>query len=37
VWSVLWHDDGSSDAAIIHDLRIPRTLLAVPPSGSPAR
>jgi iron complex transport system permease protein len=29
VWSVLWHDDGSSDAAIIHDLRIPRTLLAV--------
>ncbi|BCB77224.1 iron chelate uptake ABC transporter family permease subunit [Phytohabitans flavus] len=29
VWSVLWHDDGSSDAAIIHELRIPRTFLAV--------
>jgi len=29
VWSVLWHDDGSSDAAIIHELRIPRAFLAV--------
>jgi iron complex transport system permease protein len=29
VWSVLWHDDGSREAAIIHDLRIPRTLLGL--------
>ncbi|MER6671262.1 iron chelate uptake ABC transporter family permease subunit, partial [Amycolatopsis japonica] len=28
-WSVLWHNDGSTDAVIIHDLRIPRTLLGV--------
>ncbi|MBB4683333.1 FecCD family ABC transporter permease [Amycolatopsis jiangsuensis] len=28
IWSVLWHDDGTSvDAVIIHDQRIPRTLL----------
>nr|WP_233574138.1 iron chelate uptake ABC transporter family permease subunit [Amycolatopsis panacis] len=27
IWSVLWHDDGSADAVIIHDQRIPRTLL----------
>ncbi|MFE0020816.1 FecCD family ABC transporter permease [Amycolatopsis sp. NPDC059021] len=26
-WSVLWHNDGSADAIIIHDQRIPRTLL----------
>ncbi|HEY3711793.1 MAG TPA: iron chelate uptake ABC transporter family permease subunit [Amycolatopsis sp.] len=26
-WSVLWHNDGSADAVIIHDQRIPRTLL----------
>ncbi|MEJ3748223.1 iron chelate uptake ABC transporter family permease subunit [Actinomycetes bacterium KLBMP 9797] len=29
VWQVLWHDDGSRDAAIIHSLRIPRTALAI--------
>jgi iron complex transport system permease protein len=29
VWGVLWHDDGTPDAAIIHDLRIPRTILGV--------
>ncbi|MGY6653259.1 FecCD family ABC transporter permease [Amycolatopsis sp. TRM77291] len=28
-WSVLWHNDGSTEAVIIHDLRIPRTLLGV--------
>lgn len=28
-WSVLWHNDGSTEAMIIHDLRIPRTLLGV--------
>ncbi|WP_425548773.1 FecCD family ABC transporter permease [Amycolatopsis ultiminotia] len=27
IWSVLWHDDGTTDAVIIHDQRIPRTLL----------
>ncbi|MFF0149286.1 FecCD family ABC transporter permease [Amycolatopsis sulphurea] len=27
IWSVLWHADGSADAVIIHDQRIPRTLL----------
>ncbi|MET7995462.1 iron chelate uptake ABC transporter family permease subunit [Amycolatopsis sp. NPDC005232] len=26
-WSVLWHNDGSADAVIIHDQRLPRTLL----------
>jgi iron complex transport system permease protein len=29
VWQVLWHDDGSADAVIIHSVRLPRTLLAV--------
>ncbi|EIV91077.1 iron ABC transporter permease [Frankia sp. QA3] len=29
VWRVLWHDDGSSAALIVHDLRIPRTLLGL--------
>ncbi|WP_083507280.1 iron ABC transporter permease [Frankia sp. ACN1ag] len=29
VWRVLWHDDGSSAATIVHDLRIPRTLLGL--------
>jgi iron complex transport system permease protein len=29
VWQVLWHDDGSADAVIIHSVRIPRTLLGV--------
>jgi iron complex transport system permease protein len=28
-WNLLWHDDGSSAAAIIHDLRIPRTLIGL--------
>jgi iron complex transport system permease protein len=26
-WNVLWHNDGSSSAVIIHSYRIPRTLL----------
>jgi iron complex transport system permease protein len=29
VWHVLWRDDGSADAVVIHSVRIPRTLLAV--------
>lgn len=29
VWHVLWHSDGSTDAVVIHSVRIPRTLLAV--------
>ena len=29
VWQVLWRDDGSADAVVIHSVRIPRTLLAV--------
>jgi iron complex transport system permease protein len=29
VWQVLWHNDGSADAVVIHSVRIPRTLLAV--------
>ncbi|MBP2320246.1 iron complex transport system permease protein [Kibdelosporangium banguiense] len=28
-WDVLWHNDGSRDAAIIHSVRIPRTILGV--------
>jgi iron complex transport system permease protein len=28
-WSMLWHHDGSTDAVIIHDLRIPRTALGL--------
>ncbi|MCI2417443.1 iron chelate uptake ABC transporter family permease subunit [Saccharopolyspora sp. K220] len=28
-WDVLWHNDGSQDALIIHAYRIPRTLLGV--------
>lgn len=28
-WRVLWHPDGSSAAVVIHDYRIPRTLLAL--------
>lgn len=28
-WSVLLHNDGSPDAVIIHDLRLPRTLLGI--------
>ncbi|MFC4001756.1 FecCD family ABC transporter permease [Prauserella oleivorans] len=28
-WSVLWDNDGSADAVVIHDYRIPRTLLAM--------
>ncbi|MFG1837164.1 FecCD family ABC transporter permease [Micromonospora sp. NPDC049175] len=27
VWQVLWHDDGSSAAEIVHRLRVPRTIL----------
>lgn len=29
VWDALWHDDGSNDHLIVHDLRIPRTLLGL--------
>lgn len=29
VWRVLFHDDGSSEATIIRDLRVPRTVLGV--------
>ena len=29
VWQVLWHDDGSPSAVIVHQLRIPRTLLGI--------
>jgi iron complex transport system permease protein len=28
-WSVLWHHDGSAEAVIVHDLRVPRTLLGL--------
>jgi iron complex transport system permease protein len=28
-WNVLWHNDGSRDAAIIHTVRIPRTILGL--------
>jgi iron complex transport system permease protein len=28
-WDVLWHNDGSRDAAIIHSVRIPRTVLGL--------
>jgi iron complex transport system permease protein len=28
-WNVLWHNDGSRDAVIIHDYRIPRALLGL--------
>ncbi|GAB3873069.1 iron chelate uptake ABC transporter family permease subunit [Kibdelosporangium lantanae] len=28
-WDVLWHNDGSRDAAIIHSVRIPRTILGL--------
>ena len=26
VWDLVWHGDGSEEAAIVHDLRLPRTL-----------
>ncbi|GAA2839866.1 FecCD family ABC transporter permease [Crossiella cryophila] len=29
IWSVLWHNDGSAEAVIVHELRIPRTLLGL--------
>ena len=28
-WQVLWHDDGSAAAVVVHQLRITRTLLAI--------
>ncbi|MGW4652629.1 FecCD family ABC transporter permease [Kitasatospora sp. NPDC004289] len=28
-WRVLWHPDGSNAATVVHDYRIPRTLLAL--------
>jgi iron complex transport system permease protein len=28
-WNVLWHNDGSRDAAIIHSVRVPRTVLGL--------
>jgi iron complex transport system permease protein len=29
VWHLLWDDDGSPDAVIVHDVRIPRTVLGL--------
>ncbi|MEV6847363.1 iron chelate uptake ABC transporter family permease subunit [Actinoplanes sp. NPDC051411] len=29
VWHVLWHDDGSLSAVIVHELRLPRTVLGI--------
>lgn len=29
VWRVLWHDDRSETAVIVHDLRVPRTLVGL--------
>ncbi|HET6508168.1 MAG TPA: iron chelate uptake ABC transporter family permease subunit [Baekduia sp.] len=29
VWELLFHDDGSQDAIVVHDLRIPRTVLGL--------
>lgn len=29
VWSLVWHPDGSDNAIIVHDLRIPRTVLGL--------
>ncbi len=29
VWQVLWHDDGSAAAAVVHQLRLPRTALGI--------
>jgi iron complex transport system permease protein len=29
VWHVLWHDDGSPSAVIVHQLRLPRTVLGI--------
>jgi iron complex transport system permease protein len=29
VWHVLWHNDGSPSAVIVHDLRLPRTVLGI--------
>ena len=29
VWGLVWHPDGSDDAIIVHDLRIPRTILGL--------
>ncbi|AGZ42992.1 FecCD family ABC transporter permease [Actinoplanes friuliensis] len=29
VWRVLWHEDGSAESVIVHQLRLPRTLLGI--------
>jgi iron complex transport system permease protein len=29
VWRVLWHSDGSAESVIVHQLRLPRTLLGI--------
>ena len=29
MWDLVWHPDGSDDAIIVHDLRIPRTILGL--------
>jgi iron complex transport system permease protein len=34
VWSLVWHPDGSDDAIIVHDLRIPRTVLGLLVGGA---
>jgi iron complex transport system permease protein len=34
VWNLVWHPDGSDDAIIVHDLRIPRTILGLLVGGA---
>jgi iron-siderophore transport system permease protein len=34
VWSLVWHPDGSDDAIIVHDLRMPRTILGLLVGGA---
>ena len=34
VWAVLWHPDGSDDAVIVRDLRVPRTVLGLLVGGA---
>ena len=29
VWDLVWHGDGSEEATIVHDLRLPRTVLGL--------
>lgn len=34
VWQVLWHPDASQESIIVHDLRLPRTLLGIAAGAS---